>query len=251
MESQSSEENPTEEHVTELPEKPEVDYRIEEWKRLNDEIKTNTTRMHAALVLALGGTTAIFGVAKDIWWPGAAYFCLLPFLLLIPASLFITSQMASTQRIASYLRTYFESANLGLAWESRLVEVEEQIKRKRIGGRFSNSLSYILGGAAWTSGLIGYYFLYFPNPEFKEPSMEFCKDWASEIEDYAIPLGFSLLFGIGVITLFIQNKKMRKAMKFYQKLYDSKWGDLNPSKEKNKDMSDGKNHSPKNALIDT
>lgn len=194
---------------------PQPDYRIEEWKRLNDEIKTNSGRMYATLGLVIGGTSALLKLAAGIDGPGASLFCLLPFVLLIPASLFVYSQTNSTARIAAYIRVFFETTESGLQWETRLDSLKSlpanNKQVKVFGSSFTNSITKILAGLGWVSIGAGLYFLI---TRF-EPN---CSNTYWVIVD--IFTGLSLL---GLNVLWITNEQIKKAREDFGKGYIDDW----------------------------
>lgn len=109
----------------------------------------NSRSIITALSFVLAGTPAILGSVLKFGFDSSAgglpY--LLPFIIIVPAAMFIFSQSNSTARISSYIIVFHESSSRGLLWENRLKALKKNESQAQIKS-FELSISWILGGAA-------------------------------------------------------------------------------------------------------
>lgn len=92
---------------------------LDEYKSLRSEIGRNSQIVSNVFIANIATTGALigYGLDKDI---GVIF--LSPLAFLIPSMFFITSQMESTRRIASYIRVFIEPV-LDLRWENRWLQL--------------------------------------------------------------------------------------------------------------------------------
>ncbi len=113
-----------------------ADNLLEEYKALRGEIDRNSQIMSNVFLANIAATGALIGYGLD---KHRAEIFLAPFAFLIPSMFFITSQMQSTRRIASYIRVFLEPA-LGLQWENRWMALRAR-KLLPIRRKYAASLS--------------------------------------------------------------------------------------------------------------
>lgn len=111
------------------------------------EIQSNSKSVDSALALIVTSATGIIGISTKLG-DGLNYFAfLLPFIIIIPATYFIYSQLNSTARIASYIKVFHESQESGILWESRL-SLLRSMPAEASKSRFSISLLGMISGVS-------------------------------------------------------------------------------------------------------
>ncbi|MDO8879418.1 MAG: hypothetical protein Q7W44_01235 [Coriobacteriia bacterium] len=122
-----------------------------EYEMLQGEINSNSQVTANVFAITVTGVAALigYGVQTGNW-----LVLLSPFALLIPSLWFIASQVESTVRIATYVRTFIEPRVAGLHWETRLSRI--RMDHARPDSRYTLSITGIYGllgaaclGLAW------------------------------------------------------------------------------------------------------
>ena len=130
------------------------DARIEEYRSLRDEIGRNSQLTATVFLANVTATGVLFGFGFETM-NGVIF--LSPLAILIPSLFFLTSQMESTTRIASYIKVVLEP-ELDLGWERDWWEVRLRglLPRRRkytmaISGLYGalSAASFILAWAYW------------------------------------------------------------------------------------------------------
>ncbi len=111
------------------------------------EIQSNSKSVDSALALIVTSATGIIGISAKLGDGLNFVAFLLPFIIIIPATYFIYSQLNSTARIASYIKVFHESQASGILWESRL-SVLRSMPAEASNSRFSISLLGMIGGVS-------------------------------------------------------------------------------------------------------
>lgn len=144
-----------------------TDYKIEEWKNLYSEIHNNSRSINTALTLVFGGTPTIIAAIINLGGNdyGGSIF-LIPFILIIPATIFIYSQLDSTARISAYITVFHERRTKGLKWETRLGLLNQHESKNQLN-KFEWSISLMLSGIAGFTFMVALVMtvLYFNNNE--------------------------------------------------------------------------------------
>lgn len=120
------------------PRKFSTQARLEEYKSLRDEIGRNSQLTTNVFLASVTATGVFFGFGFET--KNGAIF-LSPFAILIPSLFFVSSQLESTTRIASYIKMVLEPG-LGLGWESDWWDVRQRslLPRRR---KYTLSISWL------------------------------------------------------------------------------------------------------------
>ncbi len=174
------------------------DARLEEYRSLRDEIGRNSQLTANVFLANVTATGVLFGFGFEMT-NGVIF--LSPLAILIPSLFFLTSQLESTTRIASYIKVVLEP-ELDLGWERDWWEVRRRglLPRKRkytmaISGLYGalNATCFILAWAYWEAS----------------PRMFFVA---------AVPLIVLVTLGISSLTGAFSRSRTED--------YDSTWGKL-------------------------
>ena len=97
---------------------------IAEYNMLQDEIKTNSqvTAQIFTVTITAAGLLIGYGLQARSW---IIFFS--PFAILLPSLWFISSQLESTIRIATYIKIFIEPKINGLEWENRLCQLRKKV----------------------------------------------------------------------------------------------------------------------------
>lgn len=119
---------------------------LAEYQVLQAEITTNSELTAHVFTITTTATAALigYGIQSRSWLVFIA-----PFAVLLPSLWFITSQLQSTVRIASYIRTFIEPVLPGLAWETRLLRLRD--RRPALESKYTLSLTGIYGALGFAS----------------------------------------------------------------------------------------------------
>lgn len=202
---------------------------IEEWKKMVAEIQSNSKSVDSALALIVTSATGIIGISAKLG-EGLNYFAFfLPFIIIIPATYFIYSQLNSTARIASYIKVFHESRESGILWESRL-SLLRSTPAEASKSRFSISLLGMIGGVSSICLLGACYQI------FVVAQKVFDNDNTSMSIAYLISL--ILIAGIVVFLLHKGLINIHNAKRHYAKSYYHKWLVIR-EKEMNQESGEG------------
>lgn len=122
-----------------------------EYEMLQAEINSNSQVTANVFAITVTGVAALigYGIEARNW-----LVLLAPFALLLPSLWFIASQIESTVRIATYVRTFIEPQVPGLRWETRLNTLRAGVTRP--DNRYTLSITGVYGllgfaciGLAW------------------------------------------------------------------------------------------------------
>ncbi len=120
--------------------------KIEEYRQLYREIHSNSDKIAFALGVIYSGTSGIITYGLNNYKESSEFMFLSPFLLIIPLTFFINSQINSTVRIAAYLKVFHEDRDSGIYWEHRLGIFKSPEKLKN--SKYARSLILIITGIA-------------------------------------------------------------------------------------------------------
>ncbi|MCJ7458772.1 MAG: hypothetical protein MUP17_07255 [candidate division Zixibacteria bacterium] len=126
---------------------------IVEYKALREEIKNNSQVIANIFTVTITGMAVLTGYGfKEKNW--VIFLC--SFVMLIPALWFIASQLESTVRIATYIRTCIEPYVDGLRWENKL----SQLRKSNLvpERKYTLSITGIYGAIGITCILLSWIF---------------------------------------------------------------------------------------------
>ncbi len=117
------------------------DQQISEYNALKEEIKSNSQLTAQIFTVSITATALLIGYGFQ---EGNWLIFLSPFAIIFPSLWFISSQLISTVRIATYIRVFLEDDNEGLNWETRLAKSRRY--RSKSDSRYTLSITGIYGG---------------------------------------------------------------------------------------------------------
>lgn len=106
-----------------------VDYKLEEWKMLRDEISRKQALVYQIIFASTGLNFAIFSYGLQIGNMMGAVVVLLPIFLSNIGHYWILTVMNSAKRISQYIMEYFEEPG-SFFWETSLRRFQSKTKRK-------------------------------------------------------------------------------------------------------------------------
>jgi hypothetical protein len=120
---------------------------------LQAEIASNSTSVANVFTVSATATAALigYGLQSENW-----LVFLSPFALLLPSPWFVSSQLESTTRIATYIRTFIEPEVEGLAWENRLATL--RCRQLHPESRYTVSITGIYGASGLVSLILAWSF---------------------------------------------------------------------------------------------
>jgi len=100
---------------------------LTEYESLRKEIADNSTVVAQVFSITFPAVAALigYGVDKENW-----VVLLSPYAILLPSLWFVSSQISSTVRLATYIRKFIEPKVTGLKWETRLARLRVQSQDK-------------------------------------------------------------------------------------------------------------------------
>ncbi|MBN2000439.1 hypothetical protein JW935_23010 [candidate division KSB1 bacterium] len=125
-----------------------------EYQYLYDEIKGNSQHCANIFTISITVTASLigYGISSGIWG-----IFLAPFVLLIPALYFLSSQMESTIKSATYIYVFIEQGNKSISWETDWLQLRQNgLVPSNPMGKYTVSISGLYGfisflclGLAW------------------------------------------------------------------------------------------------------
>ncbi|MDZ4180824.1 MAG: hypothetical protein U1E29_16605 [Coriobacteriia bacterium] len=183
---------------------------IVEYEALRAEISSNSNVVANVFAITITGVAALIGYGiETLNW----MVLLAPFALLIPSLWFVASQIESTVRIATYIRTFIEPRAEGLAWETRLHSVRAFVSRP--DSRYTLSITGIYG-------LLGV------------ACLALAWALAARTPTEVIVLSIATVV-LGSSTLFVSHQCRRALSSSCQKTYDEQWTALAARIEKSEE----------------
>jgi len=124
-----------------------------EYDNLYKEILENSNKVYLVLNICVTSTAALLGYVltldptrlppKEI---GLPFLLLLPFSIILPSIIFVSSSHNSTVRIATYLKVFYEEDQKDISWQRRMQKLREKGKSKyRVFNISLKSIFLILG----------------------------------------------------------------------------------------------------------
>ncbi len=129
------------------------EFRKIEYDNLYKEILENSNKVYLVLNVCVTSTAALLGYVltldpsklppKEL---GLPFLLLLPFSIILPSIIFVSSSHNSTVRIATYLRVFYEEDQRDISWQRRMQELRENGKPKyRVFNISLKSIFLVLG----------------------------------------------------------------------------------------------------------
>lgn len=172
-----------------------------EYDNLYKEILENSNKVYLVLNICVTSTAALLGYVltldpsklppKEI---GLPFLLLLPFSIILPSIIFVSSSHNSTVRIATYLKVFYEEDQKDIAWQRRMQKLREKGKSKyRVFNISLKSIFLVLGFICISLSIISSFYV-----------------WSQPFNQIAFILYVSLVLFLGYQLISLSRELERK-----------------------------------------
>jgi amino acid transporter len=160
--------NPTKKGFTRKALYMSDEFRKIEYDNLYKEILENSNKVYQVLNICVASTAALLGYVltldpsrlppKEI---GLPFLLLLPFSIILPSIIFVSSSHNSNVRIATYLKVFYEEDQKDISWQRRMQKLREKEKSKyRVFNISLKSIFLILGFICISLSIISSFYVW-------------------------------------------------------------------------------------------